>query len=105
MKKENTTMEAKIYTCPICGNEYEELNAYAQCILACEAKKKKEEEERKKAQRALEQESRKKALDEAGEYYRKLLTEYIKDYGTYEVKRTAEEIPAAFGKLFDFFNW
>ncbi len=98
-------METKIYTCPICGKEHEELNAYAQCILACEAKRKKEEAELKKAQLELEQAMRKKSLDEAGEHYRKLLTEYIKDYGTYEVKRTAEEIPVAFGKLFDFFNW
>lgn len=67
--------------------------------------KKRDEEERKKTQLLNEQAARKKALDEAGEHYRKLLTEYIKDYGTYEVKRTAEEIPVAFGKLFDFFNW
>ena len=68
-------------------------------------KKKRDEEELKKAQLQMDQEKRKKALDEAGEHYRKLLTEYIKDYGTYEVKRTAEEIPATVGKLFDFFNW
>ena len=94
-----------IHICPICGKEHKDLNSYAQCILACEAKRKKEEEERKKTQLMLDQESRKKALDEAGERYYKMLSEYVKDYGTYEVKRTVDEIPVAFGKLFDFFSW
>jgi len=95
----------EMYTCPVCGKEYSDLHDYARCVLACDEKQKKEAEERKKAQLLLDQETRKKELDEAYDNYHTLLTAYIKDYGTYEVKRTVDEIPVAFGKLFDFFNW
>ena len=46
-------------------------------------KVKQEEEDRKRAQLALEKESRKKAVDDAYEHYNKLLKDYIKDYGAY----------------------
>ena len=45
-----------------------------------------DEEDRRKAQLALEKETRKKEVDEALEHYTKLAKEFIKDFGSYSYK-------------------
>ena len=45
-----------------------------------------EEEERKKAQLVLEQEARKKEVDDAIENVKDLITAYVEDYGSYTNK-------------------
>ena len=52
-----------------------------------------EEEDRKKAQLALEKETRKKEVDEAFDNYSKLLKAYIKDYGVYSSTTYADDCP------------
>ena len=58
--------------------------------------KKKEEEEYRRAQLALEKESRKKELDDAINNTHKLLKSWLEDYGTYNGSTNADKI------LFDF---
>ena len=83
----------------------EELMAEYEMLGEKIKQKKQDDENRKKAELELNKQKRKKEVDEAGELYHKLLRDYIKDYGAYEVKRTAEEFPAAINKLFDYFNF
>ena len=54
-------------------------------------KKKKEEKEKREAQLALKKETRKKEVDDAFDNYNKLLTAYIKDYGTYTTTTKSED--------------
>ena len=70
--------------------------------------KEKEEAERKKAELALEKDSRKKEIEEAKKHYHNLVSQYIKDYGKYEVSHSYEDgddfISFLFGsKPFNFF--
>lgn len=51
-----------------------------------------EEEERRKAQLALEKDARKKEVDEAYNKYRKLVNEYVKDYGNYLITSDSDDI-------------
>lgn len=53
----------------------------------------KEEEERRKAQLALEKETRKKEVDDALENCRTLVNAYIKDYGSYRTITTSHNFP------------
>jgi antirestriction protein len=55
--------------------------------------KEKDEEDRKKAQLALEKETRKKEVDEALENFRNLVNAYIKDYGTYDTASLIRNFP------------
>ena len=53
----------------------------------------KEEEDRKKAELALEKETRRKEVDEARDKYFTLVKEYIKDYGSYTTVSRTQDYP------------
>ena len=80
-------MNNAFYTCPYCNEEYTEPSDLAHCILSCEEKKRVEEEKIKQEQLAAEKEFRKNEIEEAEKHYRKLLTDFIKDYGSYSTTR------------------
>lgn len=80
--------------------EYNEANKKSKELEKLIEKRRKEEDEKHKAQLALEKESRKKALDEAFDNYRKLLDAYVRDYHTYEYKIEEEDVFAPIKPLF-----
>jgi hypothetical protein len=75
-------MNNAFYTCPYCKKDYTDPSDLAHCILSCEDKKKREEKERKKAELALQKETRKKEVEDALDKYYVLLKAYLKDYGS-----------------------
>ena len=84
-------MDNTFYTCPYCQEEYTAPSDLARCILSCENKKKQEEEDRKKAELILAQDTRKKEIEAAYENYRKLLKDYIKDYGAISISSNSDD--------------
>lgn len=60
--------------------------------------KEKEEKEAREAQLALEKEARKEEVDDAFNNYKKLLSAYIKDYGSFTVTNHNDDF---FKSLFD----
>lgn len=54
-------------------------------------KAKQEEADRRKAQLALEKETRKKEVEEAFDKYNQLLQDYIRDYGSYSTTRGSHD--------------
>lgn len=83
----------------------EELMAEYEMLGEKIKQKKQDDENRKKAELELNKQKRKKEVDDAGELFYKLLRDYIKDYGAYEIKCTAKEFPTVINKLFDYFNF
>ena len=81
-KRELTLDELKKQLSKI-GEEYSNLNEIIK-------KREVEEEDRKRAQLALEKETRKKEVDEALEKYRDLLHTYLEDYGSYSNIRMSD---------------
>jgi small-conductance mechanosensitive channel len=75
-KKKDFTIEELTKQCEEAKKNFETLNKELNKAL-------KEEEDRKKAQLALEKESRKEEINEAFDKYNKLLRAYIQDYGSY----------------------
>ena len=73
-----------IFTCALCGKEYNSILDRATCEINCA--KKKEEEEKKAAaeKRAAEKKLRKEAVDEAVANAFRLVNAYTEDYGSYE---------------------
>ena len=86
------------YTCPYCKEEYVNPIDLAHCILSCEEKKRIEEEERKKAELALEKETRKKEVDDAISNCTTLIKAYIKDFGTYSFDKGGKD-ESSLGRL------
>ena len=86
-------MDNTFYTCPYCNEEYTIPSDLAHCILSCEDKKKREEEERRKAELALEKETRRKEVIDAYKHFEKLRSDYLKDYGwvTIETESTNKD--------------
>ena len=62
---------------------HEDLCKEADTIGEMLKQKEQEAEDRKKAELALEQENRKKELNEARDHYDALLKAYLRDYGSY----------------------
>ena len=77
-EKKTLTVEELKKACEEAKNNFDALNEQLKKAIE-------EEEERKQAQLALDKESRKKEVDGACKTYRKLLKEYIKDYGAYSL--------------------
>lgn len=96
MKNDNT-----FYSCPYCKEEYTEPSDLAHCILSCETRIKAEEEKRK-AQLIAEKAARKEKVELAEKEYKKLLTAYVKDYGTYISTDSydTDDIPSLFRMIF-----
>ena len=73
------------------------VQAYEEAKTNCEALRtkieqvKQEEEDRRKAELALEKESRKKEVDEALKHYNELLRAYLTDYGAYHSKEFSDD--------------
>lgn len=82
MKNENKNLTIEELT-KACADAKETFDALAQQLN----KAKKEEEEKEKAKLAIEQVARKKAVDEAFDNYKALLSTYVKDYGSYYTTR------------------
>ena len=72
-----------IFTCALCGKEYDSILERATCEINCT--KKKEEEEKKVAaeKKAVEKKLRKEAVDEAVANAVRLVKAYMNDYGSY----------------------
>lgn len=88
----------------------EELEAeYAMRMAKCEAmrlqieKNKREEEYRKKAQLALEKESREKLIEAKEQELITLIKDYINDYGTYSKRITNRSDDDLFSYLYHLF--
>ena len=84
-------MDNTFYTCPYCKEEYTNPSDLAHCILSCEDKKKREEEEHKRAELALQKETRKKEIEDALDNYKKLLKAYIEDYGSISITSNSDD--------------
>lgn len=81
-------MEKKTYICPYCGIEHKTPSELAHCILSCESKKKIEEENKRKKQLEAEKNSRKEVIEAKQKELNKLISSYIKDYGSYSSTRS-----------------
>lgn len=77
--KKDLTIEELARQCEEAKKNFEALDAQFK-------KAQREEEERKKAQLALEQEARKKEVDDAIENVKDLVAAYVEDYGSYTNK-------------------
>lgn len=77
--KKDLTIEELAQQCEEAKKNLEALNEQLK-------KAQQDEEDRKKAQLALEKETRKKEVDDAIGFAHDLLTAYIKDYGSYSGK-------------------
>ena len=89
-------MKDTFYTCPYCNEEYNSPVDLAHCILSCEDKKKREEEDRKKAELALQKETRKKEIEDAADNYKKLIKAYIEDYGSISITSNSDGLFSLF---------
>jgi chromosome segregation ATPase len=78
-KKKDFTIEDMRRQCEEAKKNFETLNEQLK-------KAEQEEEERKRAQLALEQEARKKEVDDAIENVKDLVAAYVEDYGSYTNK-------------------
>lgn len=88
-KKKILTTEELKRQCEEAKKNYEVLNEQLK-------KAEQEEEDRKRAQLALEKETRKKEVDDALEKYRTLMNAYIRDYGIYTGAVRTKDIPWSF---------
>lgn len=82
---ENQIYNKPMYKCGICGEVYDSIPERVKCEQSC---LKKQEEEAKKAAEAkknAEKNVRKKEVQDAIENANKLLTNFVKDYGSYEL--------------------
>ena len=81
---------------------------HAKMLAECEKvrqkieQKQKEEDDRKKAQLGLEKEKRQKAIEEKEKELISLVRDYIKDYGSYGMKRN-EDNDDVFSYLYHLF--
>ena len=72
-------------------------NQYTEILEQCEKlrerirQKKQDEADRKKAELALQKESRKKEVDEALKKYNELLKAYLEDYGSYHTNEFSDD--------------
>ena len=89
-------MEIKDLTIEELEKQYAEITEQYKTIGEQLQQKKQDEEDRRKAQLALEQEKRKKEVDEALDKYYALLDAYIKDYGRYSTKRVKDGLADSF---------
>lgn len=80
--------------------QYEEAKKNCEAINEQLKLAQQEDEEKKKAQLALEKESRKKEVDDAFENYHKLLKAYIEDYGSYAQTTETDWFPNSFWRGF-----
>lgn len=71
---------------------YQERKAETDDLKKMIEEMKKEEADRKKAQLELEKDNRKKEVDDAFQKYSELLKAYIKDYGSYKVVTSDEDL-------------
>lgn len=75
------------YICPICQKEYESHIELSKCVLNCSNTMSKKEEESKLKKLTEEKTTRKKALDDAREQFKKLESAFLKDYPDEPIKR------------------
>ena len=81
---ENKTYAKPMYKCALCDSVYENVAERMQCEQTC-LKKKEEEEKKAAAEKKLaEKKMRKEAADEAVMNAFRLVSAFIKDYGSYE---------------------
>ena len=80
----------KVYTCAICGKEYESIPERTKCEGVCVDKQIKLEEKAKKEKKKQEQETRRLEIIKTLKCARTLLTDYINDYGSFEYDSTEE---------------
>ena len=99
-KKKNLTIEELTKACEEAKNNFEEAKNNFEVLSEQLIKAKQEEEDKKKAQRALEMETRKKEVDDAYETYNILLKAYIKDYGSYSATHIGDAIFPEFLRSF-----
>lgn len=85
MEKKNFTAEDLRKQCEEAKKNYETLNEQLKQV-------EQEEEENRRAQLAIEKESRKKEVDEAFDKYNELLKAYIKDYGVYSITTSSDDL-------------
>ena len=78
------------YTCPYCGVDHNTPASLAHCILACEEKKQLEEQMKREEELASTKEAREQEINDAYKHYQRLVNEFIKDYGRYDVTRHYE---------------
>ena len=79
------------YKCGFCGTVYNEVHDRMNCEAACHKKQAEEAQAAAEAKKKEEQKLRKEAVDEAFENLHRLVTEYVKDYGSYEYSDGGED--------------
>jgi uncharacterized FlaG/YvyC family protein len=79
------------YKCGFCGTVYNEIHDRMNCEAACHKKQAEEAKAAAEAKKKEEQKLRKEAVDEAFEHLHKLVTAYVKDYGSYEYSDGGED--------------
>lgn len=84
MNNKNNVYCKFTYKCGICGNEFNNVLDRAKCEIACSEKAEAEAKKAAEAKKKEEQATRKAEVDFAFEALHKLMTTYVKDYGSYE---------------------
>ena len=90
--KKDLTSEELAKACEEAKKNFEELSKQLKKV-------RQEEEDRRKAELALEKESRKKEVDDAIEKAKDLLEAYVKDYGIYSSEYNSNELGSLFKRF------
>jgi hypothetical protein len=91
MESKNNIYCKFTYKCGICGMEFDNVLDRAKCEIECSRKAEEEAKKAAEAKKKEEQQLRKSAVDEAFEHLHKLVTAYVKDYGSYEYDNNGED--------------
>ena len=83
------------YVCNFCGKNYDNIDDYMNCVQKCGTEQKKKVEAEAKAKLQKERDVRLAAVKEAEENYKKLRTQFIKDYGSYSNDKICTNISGA----------
>ena len=96
--------ENKHYTCGFCGRTYDDVKNRMACETVCHAKWLEAEKNKKKEKLAKEKEDRRKIIEEKTRELRKLIADYIKDYGSLTIKDLGTTTTSATSKFLDIFD-
>lgn len=80
----------KSYSCAICGTEHESIEARNTCEAKCIKEHKAAEELMKKQKLEEEKDARKKEIDALYVQLNEKIKNYVKDYGSIRLNRTAK---------------
>lgn len=92
MKDENKIYTKPMYKCGICNKAYNSIEERTKCEQTCLKKQAEEAAKAAELKKQKEKEGRKAELDAELKYAAELLSNYIKDYGSYNCENLLDNI-------------